>query len=175
LQNYYNHNGRSAGPLPSGNRKRSRVGVAMFDQQLWMVLDELLSPTQNNRGNAGQRSWSHGRVLFPGHGKEDDLPRSFSETTRNAKLPSNWPAPHVRLKASTGVLQSFPQRILGASDQKRFQSPKTPILSGAPCYGVRRPEAVPVPQGTHRVRRTQRKARRTDAGSHMSASICINR
>jgi hypothetical protein len=95
----------------------------MFDQQLWMVLDELLSPTQNNRENAGQRSWSHGRVLFPGHGKEDDLPRSFSETTWNAKLPSNWPAPHVRLKASTGVLHSVPQRILGRVGPKKISVP----------------------------------------------------
>jgi hypothetical protein len=67
-------------------------------------------------------------------------------------------------------LQSRPpnrsQSDLRRAGQKNVPSraPQRPFLSGAARYGVRRPEPVPVPQGTHRARRTQRNERRGGAG-----------
>jgi hypothetical protein len=74
--------------------------------------------------------------------------------------------PAGRVRAfSVASPKAFSKPIWGA-EQKKFPaaSPKSVFCPAASRYGVRRPESVPAPQVTHRGRRTQQKARRSDAG-----------
>jgi hypothetical protein len=83
---------------------------------------------------------------------------------RNARDRSGYHDSSVRASPSTSP-KLFSKQF-GRVDQKNgsCRVPQSPFLSGAPPYGVRRPEPVPVPQGMLQARRTQQKARRSDAG-----------